>query len=136
MLDLDTEGLAPIADGGDLVAVNAVLADKNGTPKRYDTEKILFSVEGEADIVGENPQVTRWGEAVVLIRPRAAKKPKPITIRAKTVRKGQYAPKAGKITFTPGKAKIEKYSFDNDPNQNDKNLRQVEEQQHEFETKG
>ena len=128
---LDTEGLAPVADGGDLVAVTATLADAAGVPKRYCTETVRFSVEGEADIVGTNPQVTRWGEAVVLIRPRAAANPKPITVRAATVRKGKYAPASGELTFTPGlpgvKAKSSATKSD------DARLREVERQQHDFE---
>ena len=101
VLELDTEGLVPVADGGDLVAVTATLSDRDGNPKRYETETLLFTVEGEADIVGTNPQVTRWGEAVVLIRPRASANPKPIKVRAATVRQGRYAPAAGTLEFTP-----------------------------------
>ena len=134
-LSLDTEGLAPVADGGDLVAVTATLADDIGTPKRYDTETIRFSVEGEADIVGENPQTTRWGEAVVLIRPRAAAHPKPIKIRAETVRRGKYAPAAGELVFTPGVADVKVVSRGTGGSADDSRLRQVEAQQREFEAK-
>ena len=134
-LALDTEGLAPVADGGDLVAVVATLADDVGTPKRYDTETIRFSVEGAADIVGENPQTTRWGEAVVLIRPRAAARPRPIKIRAETVRHGKYAPAAGELVFTPGVAVVKVVSHGTSSSANDARLRQVEAQQREFEAK-
>ncbi len=103
---LDTEGLAPVADGGDLVAVTATLSDVYGTPKRYETETVRFSVEGEADIVGTNPQVTRWGEAVVLVRPRAAANPRPIKVRAELVRKGRNVPAAGVLSFTPGSLRV------------------------------
>ena len=120
----------PVADGGDLVAVTATLADAAGVPKRYCTETVRFSVEGDADIVGTNPQVTRWGEAVVLIRPRAAAHPKPITIRAATVRTGKYAPAAGAITFTPGSPDVKASS---NGATDDARLREVERQQHEFE---
>ena len=134
-LALDTEGLAPVADGGDLVAVTATLADIAGTPKRYLTETIRFEVEGEADIVGENPQTTRWGEAVVLIRPRASAHPKPITVRASTLRKGRYVPVAGEIAFTPGKVGVNVAARSAGGAANDEQLRQVEAQQHEFEGK-
>jgi beta-galactosidase len=130
---LDTEGLAPVADGGDLVAVTATLADIVGTSKRYLTESIRFSVEGEADIVGENPQMTRWGEAVVLIRPRAAAHPKPIRIRAETVRQGKYAPAAGELVFTPGSSKVTVSSSASD--RRNTGLEKVESEQHEFEMK-
>ena len=129
-LALDTEELMPVADGGDLVAVTATLADAAGIPKRYCTETVRFTVEGEADIVGTNPQVTRWGEAVVLIRPRAAANPKPITIRAATVRTGKYAPAAGALTFTPGSPDVKASS---NGTTDDARLREVERQQHEFE---
>ncbi len=79
----------------------ATLSDGDNNPKRYETETIRFTVEGDADIVGTNPQVTRWGEAVVLIRPRASANPKPIKVRAATVRQGKYAPSAGTFEFTP-----------------------------------
>ena len=134
-LALDTEGLPPVADGGDLVAAVATLSDDIGTPKRYDTETIRFSVEGAADIVGENPQTTRWGEAIVLIRPRAAEKPEPIRIRAETVRRGKYAPAAGELVFTPGVADVKVVSHDSVGSANDARLRQVETQQQEFEAK-
>lgn len=134
-LALDTEGLAPIADGGDLVAVVATLADDVGTPKRYDTETIRFSVDGAADIVGENPQTTRWGEAVVLIRPRAVATPRPIKIRAETVRHGKYAPASGELVFTPGTSGVKVISHGTSGLANDARLRQVEVQQREFEAK-
>lgn len=132
-LALDTEGLAPVADGGDLVAVTATLADGIGTPKRHLTESIRFSVEGEADIVGENPQTTRWGEAVVLIRPRAAATPGPIKIRAETVRHGKYAPSAGELVFTPGSLKVSVSSAAS--GRRNAGLEKVESEQHEFEMK-
>ena len=132
-LSLDTEGLAPVADGGDLVAVVATLADGVGTPKRYLTESIRFSVEGEADIVGENPQTTRWGEAVVLIRPRAAATPGPIKIRAETVRHGKYAPSAGELVFTPGSPEVKTATAA--AGGDEARLRKVEAEQHAFEMK-
>ena len=132
-LALDTEGLAPVADGGDLVAVTATLADIVGTPKRYLTETVRFSVEGAADIVGENPQVTRWGEAVVLVRPRADVKPKPIKVRAETLRRGKYAPAAGELVFTPGSLKVRTATVAS--GRDDAGLKKVESEQHEFEIK-
>jgi len=105
-LALDTEGLAPVADGSDLVALTATLADWKGVPKRYVREKVRFVVEGPAEIVGENPQETRWGEAIVLIRPKAAANPRPITVRAFLVRNGEYTRQNGYLTFTPGSAEV------------------------------
>ena len=132
-MSLDTEGLAPEATGGDLVAVVATLSDDWETPKRYSTETIRFTVDGEADIVGTNPQVTRWGEAVVLVRPCASSAPKPITIRAATLRKGKYAPAAGAITFTPGSANVRRSVSSSADGKDDAKLRAVGRQQREFE---
>ena len=75
------------------------------------------------------------GEAVVLIRPRAAARPKPIKIRAETVRHGKYAPAAGELVFTPGVAVVKVVSHGTSSSANDARLRQVEAQQREFEAK-
>lgn len=131
-LALDTEGLAPVADGGDLVAVSATLADAEGTAKRYLTETIRFTVEGEATIVGENPQQTRWGEAVVLIRPKAAKRPKPITVRAELTRDGQHVPSPAELSFTPGLQDVRHSSAD--PANGIGALDEVERQQKAYDT--
>ena len=132
-LRLDTEGLAPVADGSDLVALTATLADKEGTPKRYAREKVAFEVEGLAEIVGENPQETRWGEAIVLIRPKAQATPQPITVRAHLVRRGEYAQQNGYLTFTPGSTEVKAgHVTDGDEM---RWLRTVEKQQADFNVK-
>ena len=75
------------------------------------------------------------GEAVVLIRPRAAARPKPIKIRAETVRHGKYAPAAGELVFTPGVAVVKVVSHGTSSSANDARLRQVEAQQRDSEAK-
>ena len=130
---LDTEGLAPVADGSDLVAVTATLADAAGTPKRYAGEEIEFSVEGDAEIVGENPQRTRWGEAIVLVRPRAAAVPRPITVKAELVRRGPHARQHGSVTFVPGSIRTVSSAMSDD--MQDKLLREVEKQQRDYNVK-
>lgn len=131
VMALDTEGLAPVADGSDLVAVTATLADWKGTPKRYLTETVKFTVEGPAEIVGENPQRTRWGEALVLIRPKAVEKPQPITVRAELARKGVHVKQNGAMTFTPGAASAVSAAF----SATDSGLGAVERQQLDFNVK-
>lgn len=128
-LALDTEGLAPMADGSDLVALTATLADAAGTPRRYAREKVRFSVEGPAEIVGENPQETRWGEAIVLIRPQATATPRPITVRAELVRRGEWARQDGFLTFTPGSTAV---TTGHAAAGDDRRLREVEQQQKDF----
>ena len=129
-LALDTEGLAPVADGSDLVAVTATLSDKNGTPKRYAREKVVFTVEGPGEIVGENPQETRWGEAIVYLRLRARERPEPITVRARFVRQGRYADVSGSLTFTPGSSAVSRQSADTSAA--DAVLREVERDQRTY----
>ena len=75
------------------------------------------------------------GEAVVLIRPRAVATPRPIKIRAETVRHGKYAPASGELVFTPGVAVVKVVSHGTSGLANDARLRQVEAQQREFEAK-
>lgn len=100
-VELDSEGMAPVADGCDMVAVVATLSDSAGTPKRYLTETVRFSVSGAAEIVGTNPQQTHWGEAMVLVRMSPSDSPGPITVKAETVRKGEHVNAIGAVTFTP-----------------------------------
>ena len=79
--------------------------------------------------------IKRWGEAVVLIRPRAAARPRPIKIRAETVRHGKYAPASGELVFTPGTSGVKVISHGTSGLANDARLCQVEAQQREFEAK-
>ena len=88
------------------VEVTAVMADNEGIPKRYIREKVRFEVEGPAEIVGENPQETRWGEATVLVRMKERTTPEPITVRAGLVRQGKYVRQNGYVTFTPGSLSV------------------------------
>ena len=100
-LELDTEGLPPVGDGSDLVVCRARLVDAKGVVRRYQTEDVVFSAEGPVQIVGENPQRTRFGEASVLLRPLAAGA---IKVMASAVRTGCGAgarvPNGGVLTFT------------------------------------
>ena len=134
VLEADFDGLAPVADGSDLVAVTAVMADNEGIPKRYIREKVRFEVEGPAEIVGENPQETRWGEATVLIRMHELAAPEPITVRAGLVRQGKYVRQNGYVTFTPGSLSVRQGTvpFDDGRKIHDA----VEQQQLEFNFQG
>ena len=131
-LALDTEGLPPVADGSDLVACTATLVDAADTPKRHLTEKVRFSVEGPAELVGENPQQTRWGEAIVLVRPKAVGRPEPITVRAELVRTGLHVPQGGRLTFTPGVAETHAAGVSDERKSG---LEEVERQQRDFNVK-
>ena len=85
-----------LGDGSDLVACAAIMSDRAGRPRRYQNETVVFSVEGNAQLVGENPQRTRWGEAVILVRPLS---PGKITVKAVTERSGIHLPPAGVLTL-------------------------------------
>ena len=67
--------------------------------------------------------------------PRAVATPRPIKIRAETVRHGKYAPASGELVFTPGVAVVKVVSHGTSGLANDARLRQVEAQQREFEAK-
>lgn len=67
------KGLAPQANGSDIVTVIASITDNDGYIKRLSQETIIFKVEGEGELVGgrdieANPRVSRWGTAPALIR--------------------------------------------------------------------
>ena len=130
LLELDTEGLAPVADGSDLVALTAVLSDANGTAKRYARERIVFEVEGPADIVGENPQETRWGEATILLRLRERRNPERIFVRARLDRAGQHVRQCGSLSFLPGSLQVS--SGERQVRVRDAALERIELQQRDF----
>ena len=61
------------ADGSDILPVICYITDKRGFPVRFNYNNVEFSVEGEAEIVGDsfigaNPRKFEWGEAPLLIR--------------------------------------------------------------------
>ena len=101
-LTLDTLRTDLVADGSELVLAIATLTDKDGTPKHLATERIRFSVEGSAEIVntetGElNPQQTRYGEAVVLLRMGTT--PGKVTLTAAVERQGKQVSGQDSVTF-------------------------------------
>ena len=102
-LRLDTMRTDLIADGSELVVAVATLTDPDGTPKHLATERIRFAVEGPAEIVDTeahtlNPQYTRYGEAVVLLR--LGTTPGKVTLRAEIDRPGRHVTGAAALTFT------------------------------------
>ena len=101
-LRLDTMRTDLVADGSELVVAVATLTDAAGTPKHLGDERIRFAVEGPAEIVADeagslNPQYTRHGEAVVLLR--LGTTPGKVTLRAEVDRPGRNVSGAAAITF-------------------------------------
>jgi len=72
-LSLDHEGQAFRADGSDFVEVVCEVTDDEGNVRRLAKENIVFTVQGEGEIIGDasigaNPRAVEFGSAPVLIR--------------------------------------------------------------------
>ena len=76
-------------------------ADNAGISKRYIREEVGLEVEGPAEIVGKNPQETRWSEATVLVRMKERSVPESITVSTTLVRKLKYVRQNGYVMFMP-----------------------------------
>lgn len=101
-LRLDTLRTDLIADGSELVVAVATLTDDAGTPKHLASERIRFAVKGPAEIVDTedgrlNPQLTRYGEAVILLRMGTT--PGKVTLRAEVERHGTHVTGSAALTF-------------------------------------
>ena len=101
-LYIDEEGQHLTADGSDFVVVVAEVTDDSGNVRRLAKEDILFSVEGEGEIIGDasigaNPRAVEWGSAPVLIR--STRQAGKITVRATVLHPGTHAPTPTEITF-------------------------------------
>ncbi len=87
-LFLDRQDIPFVANGSDIIRVDAYLTDKQGRPVRLSDACIYFEIEGEGEIIGIgdklqaeiNPQKVSMGVASVLIR--STLKPGKITVRA------------------------------------------------------
>jgi beta-galactosidase len=70
---IDNEGTNLVADGSDFVTVIAAITDKYGTIKRLNNYTLKFEVEGEGELIGDdpylsNPKAIQWGTAPILVR--------------------------------------------------------------------
>ena len=84
-----------VADGSDFIVVIAEVTDDNGNVRRLAKENIVFTVEGEGEIIGDasihaNPRPVEWGSAPVLIR--STRTAGPIKIKARVEFPGNHAP--------------------------------------------
>ncbi len=57
-----------VADGTDTTRVTLRVADEYGAPRRYSTAAIAFSIEGPAEIIGDNPFSLAGGCGAVWVR--------------------------------------------------------------------
>ena len=95
LLWLDHENQEIKANGSDIATVVAAVADKNGNIKRLNNYNIYFQIEGEGRIIGNesigaNPAPVKWGTAPVLIQ--STTKPGKIRIIASVWWKGSQMP--------------------------------------------
>ncbi len=72
-LSIDNSGIEPQANGSDIILVTASITDKRGYIRRLAKERILFSIEGEGSIIGDetigaNPCIVEGGVAPLLVR--------------------------------------------------------------------
>ncbi len=92
----DNEGQPLLADGSDFIPIIAEVTDDLGNVRRLAKENILFTVEGEGEIIGgsaidANPRAVEWGSAPVLVRSTvfAGK----IKVTARVLFEGEHTPK-------------------------------------------
>ena len=155
-LYVDHRGKQLTADGSDFIVVVAEVTDDNGNVRRLAKDNIVFSVEGEGEIIGDhqigaNPRAVEWGSAPVLIR--STTKAGKIKVKAHVQFEGTHAPTAAEIELesipssvpfnylvqktawdTNNHRKTEKESAKFTDEQKQKMLDEVEKQQTEFGT--
>ncbi len=101
-LYVDTQGQPLVADGSDFIVVVAEVTDDNGNVRRLAKENIVFTVEGEGEIIGDasinaNPRAVEFGSAPVLVR--STFKAGRIKVKAHVQFEGTHAPVATEIEF-------------------------------------
>lgn len=101
-LRIDSHGKSLVADGSDFMVVVAEVTDDNGNVRRLAKENIVFSVEGEGEIIGDalihaNPRPVEFGTAPLLIR--STNKAGKIKVTARVQFEGTHAPTTAEIEF-------------------------------------
>lgn len=96
----DYDGKPLVADGSDFIVVVAEVTDDSGNVRRLAKENIVFTVEGEGEIIGDasinaNPRAVEWGSAPVLIR--STRTPGKIKVKAEVQFPGTHAPTPAEI---------------------------------------
>ena len=103
MLKADDGGMPLRADGSDLVTIICSVCDENGNIRVLNNERILFSVEGEGQLLGNeqnggNPVNVSFGTAPILLR--ATTNPGTIRVKAQLVYSGNASVKDAEMTLT------------------------------------
>ncbi len=96
----DTQKVNLIADGSDFIVVVAEVTDDSGNVRRLAKENIVFTIEGEGEIIGDaaigaNPRTVEFGSAPVLIR--STRKAGKMKVKARVQFEGTQAPTATEI---------------------------------------
>jgi beta-galactosidase len=81
-LELTTEADQLFADGTDMTRLNFRITDEFGNPLPYAVKVITFELEGEVDLIGENPFPLVGGQAALYIKSR--RQPGQVIIKAHT----------------------------------------------------
>ena len=99
----DAQKINLVADGSDFIVIVAEVTDDNGNVRRLAKENIVFTVEGEGEIIGDatihaNPRAVEFGSAPLLVR--STRKAGKIKVKARVQFEGTQAP-------TPAELEIE-----------------------------
>ncbi|MDR0811700.1 MAG: glycoside hydrolase family 2, partial [Paludibacter sp.] len=99
---VDNQGQALQADGSDFLTVICEVTDADGNVRRLAKERILFSVEGEGEIIGNeltgaNPREVEFGTAPLLVR--ATTTAGKIRVTARLLFEGEIAAPPASIEF-------------------------------------
>ena len=119
----DTQKVNLVADGSDFIVVVAEVTDDSGNVRRLAKENIVFTVEGEGEIIGDarigaNPRAVEFGSAPLLIR--STRKAGKIKVKAHVQFEGTQAPTAAEMEFESVPAELpfcydEKYCIGQEP---------------------
>ena len=101
-LRVDYQNSHLVADGSDFIVVVAEVTDDSGNVRRLAKENVVFTVEGEGEIIGDatigaNPRAVEFGSAPVLIR--STRKAGKIKVKARVQYEGTHAPTPAEIEF-------------------------------------
>lgn len=99
-LRVDYQNSPLVADGSDFIVVVAEVTDDSGNVRRLAKENVVFTVEGEGEIIGDatigaNPRAVEFGSAPVLIR--STRKAGKIKVKARVQYEGTHAPTPAEI---------------------------------------
>lgn len=99
-LSVDRLGKELVADGSDFIVVVAEVTDDNGNVRRLAKENILFTIEGEGELIGDatigaNPRAVEFGSAPILVR--STRRAGTIRIKARVQFEGTQAPIATEL---------------------------------------